>query len=300
MTLNVQIPLSQQVSADANTALTAYAMDFITAYQAEVEPWAETYGRVRVGPEITTNFPMPVDAAQFKKLFADFEYRRLAAKQLQLTSNFWQDGVREEAKLIEAPDFLGWEDVAMNMAQAARQAPNSLVAEILQAGKTAACWEDATGTVKWFDAAHPNNPFNAAAGTYGNLHTSKPLTAANIDFAFQKFREIKAPDGKRPRGLRLSHIFVGADLERKALRLCNNERILVDSKDSADTKKADVERYNDIKELGLKVIVCDEFTDSGVWYPACIKPGKGVPWVIKRRVPGKPLPMPGQQGAPAG
>lgn len=300
MALNVQIPQAQQVSPDANILLTGYAYDFVQAYQGQVEPWAEMYGRVRTGPEITTKVPMPVSAAGFKRLFADFEYRRLAAMFLELTSDFWQDGVKEEARLIEAPEFFGWDDEPLNVAMAARQAPNDLVATVLQAGKTKASWEDPTGAVKWFATGHPNNPFDASKGTYDNLFTAKPLSAASIDFAFQKFRGIKCPDGKRPRGLRLTHLFVHADDERKAIRLTSNDRILVDSNNNAGTKVADVERYNDIKELGLKVVVCDELTESGVWYPGCIKPGKGVPWVIKRRVPGKPLPSAGQQSAPMG
>lgn len=300
MTLNTQIPLSQQVSADANTFLTMFAMDFLAAYQAEPVPWAEQFALVRVGPEITTNFPMPVDAAIFKKLLGDFEYRRLAAKKLSLTSNFWQDGVKEEAKLIEAPEFFGWDDAPMVMANAARQVGNTLIASLLQSGAATDCWDDDSGAIDFFDASHPNNPFDTSKGTYSNLHTSKAMTDVTIDFAFQTFREQKGPDGITPRGSRLTHIFCGADLERKAMRYTTNDRILVASNDSTSTKKADVERYNDIKELGIKVVVCDELTDSGVWYPASLRPGRGVPWVIKKRVPGKPLPTPAQGGTAPG
>ena len=48
MTLNTQIPLSQQVSADANTFLTMFAMDFLAAYQAEPVPWAIAAGPATV------------------------------------------------------------------------------------------------------------------------------------------------------------------------------------------------------------------------------------------------------------
>lgn len=288
MALNEQIPITQQVSADARTRLTEYAMDFEEAFAAEGIPWAEEHGDARTTVALEDKFPMPVSKAEFKKLFGEPHYRRLAAKMLTVTTDEWEDGVEEYARLLESTSWLGWGAEPKNMAAEARLLPNRIVALLLVNGLTTASWENPDGvtTIKWFDTAHPNNPFDSSAGTFSNFNTNNPLDADGVDACFEQFRGFKGPNGKTPRGMRLTHLFVGSDLERKALRLVGNERILVDRGDGNT-----VERYNDIKELGLKVVVCDEFTETGVWYAGSLGRRGGVPWVTKRRVPAFPINM---------
>lgn len=294
MALNTQVNLYDRVDSSVQARFTAFGYEFTQAYQSAAAPWAESpeLAVMRVGPELLTEFPMPVSAAEFKKVLGEIEYRRLAAKMLKVKSDQWQDGVNEEARLLELPNFVGWGEEPMNMANDARQLANRIVAALLEDGNNIASWENTDGvvTVKWFGTGHPNNPFDSNKGTYDNYYTTTPFDAAGIDFAFEAFRSFLGPNGKSPRGARLTHLVVHSTDERAALRLTGNDRILVPSLDDSGTQVASVERYNDIKELGLKVIVSDELTDDDYWYALSIQPGKGKPWAITKRVPGAPIP----------
>jgi hypothetical protein len=292
---NNPILVSQNVTADTTTRLTEYSFEFEQVYQAQPGSWAEAMGMVRLSNMILTRFPMSASSALFRKLVGDMQYRRLAEKFMQVTvPDPWQDGVREKAEILEAPDFTGWGMEPSNLAIDAAALPNRAVAAALAAAKTATTWEDDyAGGKFFFDAAHETNPVEANGTTYKNLYTTFGLTTDNIDTIWTDVRKIKAANGSTPRGLRLGGVMVPSAMERSAKRLLESDRILVPSGSSTAT----VERYNDVKELGLKVIVCDELTEDGVWYPFLSQPGVGVPWIIQKRIPGLPLPMTGMSPA---
>ncbi|MEO5729036.1 MAG: hypothetical protein ABI134_31480 [Byssovorax sp.] len=290
--------LSSFVTPDAITRLTEFSYEFQQVYAAQPSNWAEQRGLVRLSNSILTRFPMSASMALFKKLVGDFEYRRLAQKFMTVDlPEPWQDGITELADVLEAPDFTGWGDEPSNMALQAVAAPSTAVAAALAAGKTANTWEDDyAGGVHFFDAAHPVNPLKSTGVTYKNLYTGFGLTGPNIDTVWQDVRKIKAPNGVTPRGLRLGGIMVPSTMERAAMRLCKDDRILVQSGSSTAT----VERYNNIKELNLEVIVCDELTEDDVWYPLVTAEGKGKPWIIQKRIPGLALPVSGATPAEVG
>lgn len=295
MALNSPILLSQHLTADTITRLTEFSFEFQQVYQAQPGTWAEMMGLVRLSNMILTRFPMSASSALFKPLVGDAQLRRLAEKFMEVTlPEPWQDGIREKADILEAPDFTGWGMEPEALALDAVAMPSRVVATELAAGTSASTWEDDyAGGIKFFDAAHPTNPTLSNGVTYSNLYTTCPLTAANLDRVWTDVRKIKASNGVTPRGLRLTGVMVPSAMERSARRLLESEKILVTSGSST----AEVERYNDIKDLGLKVVVCDELTEDDVWYPFITQPGVGVPWIIQKRVPGLPLPMMGMSPA---
>jgi hypothetical protein len=289
------IPIYDRAGVDLQTRFTAFAFDFMQAYgRSDVPPWAEDPKLcvMTVGPQLQTDLPLPVSAAEFKKLLGEVEYRRLAAKMLKVKTDQWQDGVAEEARLLELPSFVGWGEEPMNMGIEARALGNRIVAGLLEDGNNIVSWENPEGvtTLKFFATGHPNNPFDTGAGTFDNYHTSKPLDTDGVDFAFEAFRAMKAPNGKTPRGLRLTHLLVHPTDERLAGRLVKQPRILVKSLDAGGSQVALVERINDIADLNLGLIVSDELTSKDYWYALAIMPGRGKPWVISKRVPGVQIP----------
>lgn len=285
---NNPILVSQNVTPDTVTLLTEYSMEFEQVFQAQPGTWAEAMGMVRLSNNILTRFPMAASSAIFRKLVGDFQYRRLAEKFMQVVvPDPWQDGVREKAEILEAPDFTGWGLEPTSMAMDAAALSNRVVAAALAAGKTAKSWEDDyAGGQFFFAAAHDVNPVAATGVTYKNLYTTTPLTAPNFDTIWQDVRSIKAANGSTPRGLRIGAVLVPSQMERAAKRLFTQDRILVTSGSSTAT----VERYNDTKDLGIQVIVCDELTETDVYYPMITQTGVGVPWIIQKRIPNLPLP----------
>lgn len=284
-----------QVSRDAQTSLTEFSMAFEMAYAGVGEPWAtETKGiLVQSSQFLTTTYPIPLSAPEFREFSGDMRFRRLGEKSLSVRPRTWQDGVMELEARITAPDFIGWNSEPEAMAAESKVTPNRVVAELLRDGKTIVSWENADGvtTVKFFDAAHPNNPLEPGKfGTYKNLHTNKALTAKSILEMKLEMRKLKRPNGKTPRGVRMTHILVPPDLEDTARQLRNNDNIplaqtgaIIPGLGSEADKSGNVLVQNPVKGA-FDYVVGDELEEEGVWYPMCLgRPGT-FPWLVHKRL----------------
>ena len=216
--------------AGVQAALIAFDHDFEQALRATPEPWAKKWGKYKQSLDLKTTYPVPVSAPEFKRLYGEPQYRRLSQRTLSITPDEWQDGVLEKATKLRARDFAGFDDEPAAMAAGAAQASNTLVASLLQSG-AATTHEFDDGF--FFRATHPHNVFDSTKGQYSNLHTGTPLNLTNIALMKQRLREIKAPNGVTPMGLRLTHVIVGPDLEETALDVRDRKMTVLTAGDGA-------------------------------------------------------------------
>lgn len=130
----------QLISKEAQVALTEFSQEFnLALVQPGVEPWSRELGLYKASRALRTWFPVPVSAAGYTEFRGDLKYRELFEKRIELIPKTWQDGVSELAQIIEAPDFIGWQDQPNAMARAAISLPNELVQQQLEANPL--CWD---------------------------------------------------------------------------------------------------------------------------------------------------------------
>jgi hypothetical protein len=282
-----QILPGQVVSTDVNTALTFFALDLLDAFDGiQADPLVE------MGMQATTsalNYKMPLSVGDplFQKISGDFRYRRLGELMLSVATELWQDGVLAEARVIESDQWTGWGKQPAKMALAAIKIASRAIAAAIQAGKTTPSLENLEGstTIKFFDANHPVDPFDAGKGSFSNLFTTSALTAAVVDVVWQAINTMKSPNGVDYRNLTWTHVLVGKDLEQAARRLFENpDPILV----SSGTSTQQVLRPNIIAKYGIKVMASPYLTDAGVWYPICTEEDGEAPWITLRKLSANP------------
>lgn len=257
-----------QVSSDAQIALTQFTEQLALALsQGSTEQWARAAGAVLVSKALRSRMPIPVSAAGYKEFEGDLRYRSLFEKSVEIVPKLWQDGVAEKAHVVEAPDFIGWMDEPARMSAAALSLPNEQVAALLEAGVSTVC--DFDGEF-FFDTDHPVNIFDPTSGTFSNDFTGAGtnLSSGNLKLAKERFRKIKAPNGK-PMGLRMTHLIVPPALEETARDLLERDLIV-----ESNTIGAVDNRHKGTVSL----IVADELTDDAAFYGLAMnKPGVK-PW----------------------
>jgi phage major head subunit gpT-like protein len=263
------------VSRDAQIALQEFSQDFAMALtQALVEPWAKQNGLYKVTRALKTTYPIPLSAAGYREFLGEVKYRSLAEKSISLTPKTWQDGWSELARVIEAPDFTGWDEQPKAFATAAQSLENELVAALLEANPTSELDD-----LAFFHAAHLNNALDATKGTFDNDVTGAGTnpTLANLKIAKANFRKIKAPNGK-PLGLRMTHVLAPAAQEETWKDLLEQDMVIQALGDDPDNGFGSVGNRH---KGTVKPIFSDELTDDLQWYPLALnKPGMR-PWIVQ-------------------
>ncbi len=261
------------VSRDAQRALEEFSEAFAMALaQAPTEQWAKELGFYFSSRALKTTYPIPFGAAGYAEFKGDMKYRTLLEKSLTLKPKTWQDGVSELASVVEAPDFIGWGTEPQRIALAGDALLNEIVATLLEANGTLGIYEDtALSAYTFFDDAHPFNLFDTGLGTFDNDITGSGTnsTTANLVLAKQRFREIKAANGK-PLGLKMTHVMVPPALEETWRDLLERD-LIVESSAAVDNRHKGT----------VKIVVNDQLTDDNQWYPLALnKPGL-FPWVVQ-------------------
>lgn len=262
------------ISKDAQRALEVFSEDFTAALvQGGVDQWATTHGKYFTSKALKTTYPVPVSAAGYKKFEGDIKYRSLYQKSLELIPKTWQDGVSELASVIEAPDFVGWTSEPDAMAAGAMTLLNSIVAERLHANPK--CWDEQL----FFSKQHPVNVFSTREGVYSNDFTGPGThpSHGNLKLAKQRFRDIKAPNGK-PLGLRMTHVMVPPSQEELWRDMLENDLLIETVIDAGGRSYGAI---NNRHKGTVGLIVADELEDPDEWYPLALgKPGM-FPWVCQ-------------------
>lgn len=169
--------------------------------------------------------------------------------------------------------------------------PQRLVAQLIVNGETGKGYD----AKAFFATDHPNNPFDASAGTYANLFTgaasgaypgalpihesgsgavSIDVAAANVNKAIAYIRSLKMPNGRDPRFLVPRFLVAPPAMQGRAVQLTNAKFIAQVAASGAGS--ADVEAM--ITRWGLnQPVIAAEFSsaftgtaaDDTSWYIGC-------------------------------
>jgi phage major head subunit gpT-like protein len=168
---------------------------------------------------------VPISAAGYVKDLGDFTYRRLSEKSFSFVPEIWKDGFAEFAHVVEAPDFIGWQQEPRNMAAAAANLHQQLISAQLELNSfTGPASTTTIDGVNFFASTHPFHLNDSTVGTFSNNFTGAgtDLTPANVGKARQRFRQILGPNGL-PLGIRLKGILVPAGLEETMKRIAQQD-----------------------------------------------------------------------------
>jgi hypothetical protein len=256
----------QFVSRDAVAFLREFSTEFDQALAlGEVQVWAKGLGRcvlVHTSKAIKTTYPIPVSAAGYVERKGDDKMRQLFEKSLDMSPREWTDGVKEKARIIEAPDFIGWAGEPARIAQEEQRMPNTLLAELLESNPVLDFYKGTAHSAKTlFHDSHPCNIFEGA-DTFDNDRGSHATWSALLKDFLAYFRSIKGPNGK-PMGRRLTDLIVPAVLEQSA-----KEFLLSDLMYNAQLVGTDNTNVvsNNIYKGAVNLIVADELTDANDVY----------------------------------
>lgn len=259
------------VSQDAQRHLEDFALDFTTALvQTGVEQWAKDLGKYRASKALLTTYPIPLSAAGYKEFLGDVKYRELAHKSITLKPKTWQDGVAELASVVEAPDFIGWNEQPEAIALAADSLANEIVAGLLT--ENAVQLFDGKA---FFASDHPHNPLKTSIGTFANdvSGAGTNFTAANLRTMKANFRKRKGGNGK-PLGLRMTHVLAPAAMEEEVKDVLEQDMVI----QAIGSNFAAVDNRH---KGTVKAIFSDELGSDDIFYPLALnKPGM-VPWVVQ-------------------
>jgi len=240
--------------------------------QGPVDQWARElgYSRTVANPATKSTFPVPVSAALYAEFKGDVKYRSLFQKSISLISKTWQDGVAELATIVEAPDFVGWADQPAAMAHAAMSLINEIIAGRLE--ENPLCWDGVT----FFNDAHPVNYFDTDFGVFDNDFTGAGTapSIANLKLAKQRFRDLKAPNGK-PLGLRMTHLLAPSSQEETWKDFLDQD-MMIQAIGGGSFGAVDNRHKGTVK-----LVISDELTNQSRWYPLALnKPGMW-PWIVQ-------------------
>jgi hypothetical protein len=294
------------------TAVSRTTADFLRKFDeafrgalAIAEPdslWAAQGGLVlSTEGMLQTTFPIPLSAAGYNEFNGDIKYRTLYELAINVFNDkTWQDGVEELAKIVEGPNFLGWDQESGNMAREWTRLPNTLVAEVLEANPNLEMYRDPDTKVltarALFAADHPFNVLDSAVGTFDNdIGTTEADILNGTFFSELKSyaRSIKGPNGK-PMGLRLTggQILCNGTREElidEALKQDNVIKVISDAGEitpptAVGTAVAAAVQRNRHQNI-VSYTVADELTDASDDYLYVLLSGNPAahPWVVMQQ-----------------
>jgi hypothetical protein len=258
--------LINHISRDAVDFLREFSSDFDAAFSlGEIVVWSKALGSavlVNSSRAIKTTYPIPVSALAYEERKGDAKFRKLYEKSLSVTPREWQAGVHELARIIEAPDFIGWGDAPANIAKEALRLPNTLMAEMLEANPVLDFYAGTShSALTLFDATHPHNIYDASYETFDNDLGSLGSTGGvseTLAAMREHFRNIKGPNGK-PMGRRLTDVLVPATLEEQYFEFLQSD--LMYGAHLAQGDNTQITTRN-IYKGSVNLVVSDELTDD--------------------------------------
>lgn len=296
----------EQVSKDAQTALTEFNESFMLALaQTPSEPWAAELGFSLVSDALRTKFPIPVSAAGYREFQGDIKYRSLFERSVDVIPRTWVDGVAELAKIIEAPDFIGWAGEPERMSMAALTLENELIGQLLASNP--ASWEANDGSISFLHSVdpaapsftagkHPYNIFDPKIGGFDNDFTGATLPShQNLQIAKTRFRRLLAANGK-PLGLRLTHILAPPAQEEIWRNILEQDLIIQAlplTTTPGDGSGTTFGAVNNRHKGTVKLVIADELggnytypdgsTGSDLkWYPLALNKAGAWPWASQK------------------
>lgn len=180
---------------DYRARLISFEGAFQTAMESRPKLWLrpELIETVTAGPMTTiARFPVPLNAAGYKKHNGEIRYRQLASKTFDMTFDVWSDGVQEKVTNLMSNDWTGWGSQPAAMAMQAQLFPGKRAAVALEGGLTFTSWDGVT----FFSASHPVNIFDSSFGTQSNVKYSAAVGNTTLDELRDQLWGMKGPDGE--------------------------------------------------------------------------------------------------------
>ena len=264
-----------QVTRDAQIALNEFSSAFAEALAlADPVGWARQFGLVNSSRAIRTTYPIPVSAAGYRERKGDDKMRSLYEKSLSMSPIEWHDGVQALARVIEAPDFIGWAGEPGRIAREAARLPNTIVSAMLAANPTLEFDGKAL-----FASDHPINVFDVAGASFDNDSTTAAINSAFFSDIKTRFRKRVGANGKRL-GLQVTHLLVPPDLEQAARDALENDMIVTAVRNQADSDNVGGAATNNRHKGTVEIVVGDELEDTDVFY--ALDGSAGVfPWIVQ-------------------
>jgi hypothetical protein len=189
--------------ADYMSRLISFQGQFARAFERGIEGlWLtdELIEIVTAGPDVmVARFPVPINAAGYKKHEGEIQYRRLSSKTFDMEFGVWSDGVEEKVTTLMSNQWTGWMSQPAAMARASREFEGEQAALALENGLTELSWDG----VPFFSASHPINVFDASFGVQSNVMYNATPSNTTLDALEERFAAMQGPDGKEL-GLQLS------------------------------------------------------------------------------------------------
>lgn len=274
----------QLVSQDALVALTEFGRDFDAALvTAPVEKWAERIGLVNTSKAIKTTYPIPVSAAGYRERLGDDQLRELFERSLSMSPREWSDGFSALARVIEAPDFVGFSGEAQRIAAQAAKHSNKLVAAMLKANPLLDLYKAelpggvVPSTVRLFSDSHPVNIFDASFGTFDNDHSATAIDATMFSATKIRFGQKKAPNGESL-GLTFDTLLVPLALGEQAKDFLESDMMIIALQEAGANVAAT--NTNNRHKGTVELIIADELLDDDVVYPMCLRQSV-YPWIVQ-------------------
>lgn len=201
------------------SALDALFVGFQAHYEVGVRSAAPMHGDIAdvfSMPVAEFNFPIPEGLPCFKNWPKGQErtWRSMNAHNTKLITGDRELSVTIPRDAIRFDQYSVFERQFATAGQNSQLAWDDMVFEAILAGESSVCFDGQP----FYDTEHPVTPSDALSAVQSNLHSTKPLTEANLDFGVGAFMAWKGPDG-RELGIAPNELHVGPANYINALRL---------------------------------------------------------------------------------
>lgn len=238
--------------------------------------WAEAFNRPGLWwKDLATEMPSTTAENRYawmsripklRKWLGERMVHDVAMNMYSLRNDPFEDTLGIDRYSIEDDNLGGFKGMAAALGEAAALWPQQLLATALKNGAAASvlAWDGQP----FFNASHPVSVVGQATGTFSNLFTSLPLTAANYETARANMMTYLGEDGESL-GIVPTHLIVPPALGPTARRIVEAE--VVSAVFGSNTAAAGVSNVN---KGTAKVLEIPELnTDPTTWYLADLSKG---------------------------
>lgn len=232
-----------------------YSRRFMSAFNSYTPMWSQLAMKESSSTSETT-YPIVAVKAKLREWKGERILENVKSMSYTIGNGKYEWTLELDIDHIEDDQFGLYNRVIDEGAVAAAFHPDELVVKALLEGTTNLCVDEKA----FFASDHPVDPWDSSAGTFQNLYTSKPLTAANFEEVYQAARLYRGWN-QRLMKLRMDTLVVPPQLEITAKRIVENaDTMIVSAGNGIATLPNDYKGW-------AKVVVLEELADyPNDWY----------------------------------
>lgn len=205
-----------EITTDALGAIYyGYNLRFQAGYSS-AKVWSDKLCMMMASTTRSERYAWMKKIPAFREWIGERIFNNVVARSYEIFNKDWEDSIEIDRNDIK-DDRIGVFAPFMEMMgmQAARW-PDHTMAPIIQGGTSALCFDGQP----FFDTDHPIDMDKPALGTYSNLFTGAPLSAATLSAARAEMASYLGEDGK-PMEIDPTLIIVPPALRDTAAQICN-------------------------------------------------------------------------------